>query len=233
MPSGYAEVILAKEALRDIAVLIKHVDHIHQIADYPNELEPDSNALAIATYIAKRISIPVADAARLLRAIRNLNRLRVQLHLNEKQTVELITASLENQGADKDLIETWKSTSPKMADALKAMSSNHPLGVAQKAAYLATLHQNVFTSVSVITDIRPVFNEEGDKILQGILTHELVIDYYDGNRSQRIAFSLDASDMAELTRACQRAVKKTTVAKASLQGLPWPTVVIREKEEDE
>jgi hypothetical protein len=72
------------------------------------------------------------------------------------------------------------------------MKPEHPFAVTRKAERLTRAHENVLFEAKVMTDIRPVFNVAGDKILHTVITHSLLIDYIAGNQFAKIEIGLDA-----------------------------------------
>jgi len=82
-----------------------------------------------------------------------------------------------------------------------------------------------------VTDLRPVFNEAGDRIVQSVISHVLSIDYHDGMDHRVIQFSLDAGRLAELKEDCERAIRKAAVLKRDLASAPWPVSVFRDSVE--
>ena len=64
--------------------------------------------------------------------------------------------------------------------------------------------------------------------MQSVVSHTLSIDYHDGPDHRVIQFTLDATDIADLKKQCERAQNKSAVVKRDLKCLPWPTSVFRE-----
>ena len=97
-------------------------------------------------------------------------------------------------------LETWGAARGAILDVLNAIGPDHPLQVLRKVERLAYAHQNVMTEARIITELRPVFNDAGDTILQGIVVNTLLIDFNDGGHSRRIELGLDVRDVAALKR---------------------------------
>ena len=73
-----------------------------------------------------------------------------------------------------------------------------------------------------------IFNAAGDKLLETLVGHSLAILYRDGTGTEELHISMDADDLAELRKACERAAKKAVTIRNSLAECPWPTTVIGE-----
>ena len=72
-----------------------------------------------------------------------------------------------------------------------------------------------------MTDIRPVFNAAGDKILHTVVTHSLLVDYIDGNQFAKIELGLDGADLTELRKVLERAEQKALTLREALNEVPW------------
>lgn len=82
----------------------------------------------------------------------------------------------------------------------------------------------------IITDIRPVYNNDHSKIIGGIIMHTLRIEYRaeDGDR-RSISIELDSRDIERLADACMEANKKMATAKAMFsRELKRPTITATE-----
>jgi hypothetical protein len=70
--------------------------------------------------------------------------------------------------------------------------------------------------VKVITDLRPVFDDEADGVRAMLLTSTLVLEYQEGKRRQRLHLTLDMEDLRNLKLQIERAEKKARVLEESL-----------------
>ncbi len=83
-----------------------------------------------------------------------------------------------------------------------------------KALDLAYDHANLLQGIRIVTDIRPVFNDDGEdlKVDGAVVAFVMRLNYdsRDGNHSLSIA--LDETDILNLARQCQRALDKAEIA---------------------
>jgi hypothetical protein len=73
--------------------------------------------------------------------------------------------------------------------------------------------------------MRPVFDDAGESIKQTIVTHTILIDYSDGGDNRQLQVAMDASDIAELRRLCERAEVKAASLRSVLKDMPWPVSI--------
>jgi hypothetical protein len=163
------------------------------------------------------------DARRVFDVILNLQAVQKRLKLSTAQLLEAVAANFNRHlsGAEKEqALSAWEAARGIIADILNSLGPKNPLLLRAKAEQLAYFKQNILTQARIVTDMRPVFNESGNEILRATITHDLIIDYYSGQNPMRILFALDAADVSELKRLCERAERK---ADAQTNREPQPT----------
>ncbi|MCI0703579.1 MAG: hypothetical protein L0241_21065 [Planctomycetia bacterium] len=219
--------------LGDLTTVANSVDSLAKLVSATDGADRHVGIGAVAKAIAPKLEVSTAEAREMLFALFNIYQAQTQLDLSAQATVDLMLRSLE-MAAEKDLVQLakrWKAAAPKIVAALGQLHSDHPLVIASKAYRVATSRQYELVEMRIFTDLRPVFNEAGDSILQAVITHVLSIDYHDGTDHRVIQFNLDANDVKDLKEMCARAERKATVVKRDLRELPWPTTVFREPTE--
>ncbi len=146
------------------------------------------------------------------------------MRIDSAQFLEHATRVFEERAGDAspdEDLRVWKGALDMLREALSRIEPDHPFSVSRKAERLAWGHQNVFFEGKILTDLRPVFSAAGDKLLQSVVTHSLLIDYFEGNRVVRLELGLDVSDVAELRKVCERAELKSITLREALKALPW------------
>jgi len=154
------------------------------------------------------------------------------MHVTAEELLDVITEGFAKQAKDdtgRENLDLWTRARGAVLEVMQSIRPDHPLQVVRKVEKLAYAHQNVLTEARIITELRPVFDEAGDRIVQGIIVNTLLIDYFDGGRNQRIEFGLDATDVAELRRVSQRAEGKAVALREAMCGLPWQTTIFPEE----
>jgi len=95
--------------------------------------------------------------------------------------------------------------------ATKALALQTPLGLSIKAYDLLTESERLFSRGRVISDVRPIFEQERpDQIIASVIVHTLKITYTKrGNPfSEDFYVEMDTKDIENLREALERSVKK-------------------------
>ena len=87
-------------------------------------------------------------------------------------------------------------------------------------------HENLLQSVRVVTDIRPVFTEEADRIEGSVVSHTLRLRYDSTEGDHSISIAMDEADIRELERQCKRALLKAQTARVLMADkAEVPTII--------
>ena len=95
----------------------------------------------------------------------NLFDIRQQVN-SSSEVVGLLSTRLTD-GREKQLI-TCEFGLAKLIDLYAA---DHPFLLASKAERLSYLHQNLYQDGDIITDVRPIFDTAGARVVEMIVTH--------------------------------------------------------------
>jgi len=210
----------------DLLRLVEHGEKILSILEETKAQKPSTSAMVFVGLFARHLSISVNEAGRLLGALQNL--LSVDQETGDiEKTFEIIAARLTS-----DAREKWADKKPVIKSILALLAADHPAVISFKAQRLSHSYERIFMEAEILTDVRPVYTIKGDKILEMIIQHKLIITQHDGNdRNGDIHFALDARDVVNLKKACDRAIQKAKVLKDSLGNLPWVTEILSDDEE--
>jgi hypothetical protein len=89
-----------------------------------------------------------------------------------------------------------------------------------KAVDIAQESDRLLHVSRVITDIRPVFGDEGAAPPMGaIVMHTLRLDYFERSEVKSISFNLNSRDLAQLKRAIERAQEKESTLSGLLRSV--------------
>jgi hypothetical protein len=226
---------LPREAIADLVAMARLGGKIPQIVEVAKTATPKVGVYAIARELSPALGLARSDLANYIITLLNLYRTKVRLHLSSRKTVDAVSDHiLRDQSKDtgETDLSVWNSAKDYVLHALDNLNEDHPLNASSKAYSVATSRQYELVDIRVFTDARPVFNSEGDKIVQNVITYVLSIDYHDKHEHRVIQFSLDSQDLSELKDVITRAEKKTTTIKRDFSTMPWPTIVFREKTVD-
>lgn len=231
MPLDEVRLELNRQAIDELEALARAADKLKQIITATADVPPAIGTLPIARHIAGQVGMPVWELRLLLAAVLNFYRTSVKSDLTVADTAEAVSRTLKQKAKtadDKDRLKIWEGVKGRVVEAMSALAPDHRLVAAQKALRVAASRQYELVDMRIFTDARPVFNEAGDAITQTVITHVLSLDYHDGHNHRIIQFTLDAADLAELGKLCERATRKVSVIKSDLAMAPWPTSVFRE-----
>jgi hypothetical protein len=97
------------------------------------------------------------------------------------------------------------------------LSINGALDVASKVGELLLEYDHLFLSSRIITDIRPVFDSDLNKIPAGaLIVHTLKLEYKQGNEEKDFYIALDTNDVKKLREQLDRAEQKAESIKLML-----------------
>ncbi len=126
-----------------------------------------------------------------------------------KDVLDGVAQTLRAQWSKEDL-ERWTEC----RDTLEALLRAESVVLATKAADLASDYDRCCLTSRVLTDLRPVFNEGGDKIVGTVITHTLRMEYMTPEGEQHsVSVAMDMEDVRGLHDACARAMLKANTAK--------------------
>lgn len=221
---------LGPKAYRDLSELVKFAKQLNEIDKSARDMGPAESPSAVLRRIASQISIPSSTLESITTALTNLRHAKDRLHITSEELFDIASKYLEESAPTnwkENFFSDWTKRRDNIISAIDFLSPDHPISLSAKAEALTYTQQNLLMDSSIITDLRPIFNNSGDKIVESVITHTLVITYVDGERTQDIHLSMDAKDIGQLRRICDRADKKAITLKSNLETLPWPTTIIR------
>jgi hypothetical protein len=210
-----------------LALIAENADKLQLIQDVAESLGPDRQGpSAIAAAFAVKAALPLADASQIVTQAMSLQDLRITNSLKPSEVFDAITASLQNDAKEdwkaKHLAQ-WKSARSSIE---KLVDPGHPLCTVYKALKLSYEHTNVLYDATILTDLRPVFDDTGREVKRMTISHVIELRYSYGGREPRKFFAaLDANDVTSLKNACIRAEIKAATLKETMKTLPWPVVI--------
>ena len=218
---------LPETVQRDLLQLVQHAPEILKFLDETKGNTPSVSAGKFARPIAERLTISVRDAGRLLYALQNLQLIDQETGDRQK-TFVIIADRLSAEAREK-----WRATEPTLLSILALLDADHPVVISEKARRLSHLYERIFVNAEIITDVRPIYTIKGDKVVDMVIQHKLVITQHDNlHRDSDVHFVLDARDMITLKTACERAIQKAQVLKDAFRTLPWVTEVLGESDDN-
>ena len=108
-----------------------------------------------------------------------------------------------------------------VSDRLKCLiEPGSPLVRSLKAQEVLASHQCVFRDARIMTDVRPVFEDDLDIPFQDFVTvHTLQITCWEDGAIKQISVALDVADLKNLKSVIERATRKNEAVESRLSGL--------------
>lgn len=221
---------LGAPALAQLAALATNADKLGQIEQIVSAAGVVSDIRSITKRVTSEAAISSTDATKVVRSLVNLYNMLADMAISPGELIDALTSYLEHRVAESwrgAHISNWKSAKSRIIDTLSSIKDDSPLATFAKSREVTFGHQNLYEGARIFTSIRPVFNRNGDKILQMIVSHELVLEYYAGTGSEtrKIEVSMNATELAELKNQCERAQRKAGTVKLAFTGQPWQTTI--------
>lgn len=121
--------------------------------------------------------------------------------------------------ADRDVLKDRLTTLFKLKSSL---------GLTAKASDLLTDAQHVFYTAKILTDVRPIFNEEGTVIEAAVIIHNLALHYGDSQDHKDFYLTLDSNDVETLRNVLDRADEKAQALQSLLKRSEIPYLDVGE-----
>jgi len=173
--------------------------------------------------VAEASGLPAADVRPVLTLLLVMHHYREAREESPEATWAATTTAIRGMASPEWVgshFAAWEEAKPKV---LALIHADHPFALLHKSSDLAHAHQNVLRDTQVITDLRPIFDSSRTTIRGAVLTHMLIIGYFDGSgASCHLHLALDADDIRGLREACIRAEQKATVTKKAMERPDFP-----------
>lgn len=130
--------------------------------------------------------------------------------IDAKELLNALESSIKNAENPWEIskINELKKLEPTLVD----LFSISKISYIVKAISLSFDYTNLAQSIKILTDIRPVYNEDAKEIVGEVITHTLRL-YYQGMEGQKsISITLDTEDIKMLGKSCKRALTKERTA---------------------
>lgn len=212
-PEQLSQVLRCAEL--DSGKLADLVIHLGQLAETP--LVPEHLLRELKTQLSEE------DAELLLSQILSLSML---VRVSESKSVDVIKA-LRVAMSSEDQRAEWDS----IAGSMQGLVDSTPVRLVTKAMELSYDYANLLRKARIITDLRPLFDDEGEKVEGGVVTHTLRIAYSSDDGGHEVSLALDIKDVEKLHEQCERAIKKAnTIKDEFVQSTGKPCLISGESE---
>jgi hypothetical protein len=211
---------LGSERLRGVAEHLRRLD--------PLPLRPSQLHHEVLTALGNE----ERAAEHVLRSLLPLYQLIRQRELTVDDVMEGLRHGIG--GADppwtEDQLTGWGNVEPVLRDLFLTPA----VRTVSKTIDLAYEYANLFQGARLVTDVRPVFNDEDDdmRIDGAVVSFTLRLHYDNREGNHSLSIALDESDVRLLQSQCERALRKARIAQARIQESGVSTVISGESTDE-
>lgn len=168
----------------------------------------------------------VSDLNEIVGSLVNVAGTAYSAHIETNEFVQVVVDAIQND----HVIELSDSDAHVLRDRLARLVASRCLELIAKGNLLLRANDRNYRSAQITTDLRPVCLGEDLKVSAGLILHQLAVRISHNGRSETAFFTLDAEDLASLSRVISRAVKKEKALRelANKSGTPILTPVSEE-----
>ena len=99
-----------------------------------------------------------------------------------------------------------------------------------KSMELSYDYANLIRDIRIVTDLRPLFDEQGGNVEAGVVSHTLRVNYSSEDGRHELSLALDLQDIEKLKKQCDRAILKAiTVRDAFRSAIEKPCMISGEE----
>jgi hypothetical protein len=124
-----------------------------------------------------------------------------------------------------DTFKKWERITP-VIEKLLALDN---LITTAKAFELSFDFEHILSSIKILTDVRPVYSPDRDKIIGGIICNKLRIHYEDEDRVKSLSIAIDQDEIQKLQKICDDALTKIEQASSLLSEAKLPSFISGEE----
>lgn len=153
--------------------------------------------------------------------------LSMLVRVSESKSVDVMKA-LRDAVDSPDRQAEWDS----IAVSMQGLIDSTPIRLVTKAMELSYDYANLLRKARIITDLRPLFDDEGEKVEGGVVTHTLRVAYLSDDGGHEVSLALDLQDVKKLREQCDRAIiKANSIRDEFVQSTKKPCLISGESEE--
>ena len=202
-------------------------DRLKRVVAEVGKLPPlPVHAQELQEVMSKSLNGNVADADILVRQLLSLHGLQRQLNLDSEEIFGGLTSGLQESSGDKSEVARWESVSAIFRELFELPI----VRISAKALDLSYQHSHLLQRSQIITDIRPLFDNEATTIQGTIISHKFLLRYDDIEGEHLLSLAVDEKDLKSLIKQCQRALQKSEVVKKRLEQAELKTLIPGEEQ---
>jgi hypothetical protein len=180
---------------------------------------------ALSKTVASKVdTIPADDVTEIVSALLFFGSFRDVTGSSAHDAAQSILSAIEeNNLVERESVEEGRTD---FVENMTALLSSDPLLATAKAGRVLTEHERIYRQARVLTDIRPVFAQEGSERSPtgAVITHTLRITTYVNNEHNDFYVVLDSGDVEALIEQLKRAGAKADSIKSALVAAEIPYI---------
>jgi hypothetical protein len=126
-----------------------------------------------------------------------------------QQTIESLNSGLKKYKWNEGKIKDWE----KYSILIEKIIGSKSIAFISKIADLALTHENHVHEAKILTEMRPVFDEQKESIKAFVVYNDLIIRFNNGESEKALTLSLTYDDLSQLKKTVDAAIKKTETAR--------------------
>ncbi len=168
--------------------------------------------------LTKVVSEVVRDevAQILVKQLFSLNGLVGRFGTTHAEIVDGLQSFLRDPKETGDTTE-WERQWQQFSDTFLRMLQCNCVRLSATANELSYDYANLLRHVRILSDIRPLFNDEATAVEAAVISHTLRLHYDSSDGEHELSVALDEADIAKLMKHCKRALDKSLTAKKLME----------------
>lgn len=150
-----------------------------------------------------------------------LSSLRMRRKMSAVEVVEALLQGAKTAAPGESDPISWSQIEP----ALGALIASAKIQTTAKALELSYDYTNLLQTTKIITDIRPIYDDELDRIDGAVVSFTLRLSYDSREGNHALSVAMDQADVETLREQCVRALKKSALAREAMVALKIPVAV--------
>ena len=218
------QIQLSKSQIFDLKAIVDlGPDVLGQVVDRIDRMEPPPLAPADLQAVIREVVTEPGSADILLRQALSLTSLRRRRKLNADDVVAGLRQGLRNaatpwDGAELDRWSEIESPFLRLINSAKVETT-------AKVLDLSYDYANLLQTTRIVTDIRPIFDNEVSRIDGAVVSFTLRLNYDNIEGSHSLSIAMNQADVEFLKQQCERALKKSLLAKKTIGALPLQVTI--------
>ncbi len=204
-----------------IRAVVEHLTKMDSVLLEPTELFTAVNSQLPGTQ---------SDSECLMRQALSLNGLMRRTGMNVDAVLAGVRSGIErDSGWTPDEIKKWSKIQP----TFRNLICTNAFRLVATAVDLSYEYANLFRNGRILTDIRPLFTQDGNGIEGAVVSYTLRLRFDNTDGEHELSIAMDESDIRSLSKQCERSLKKARTARNMMRvkaGIP--TVVVGEQADD-